>query len=1102
MKNVLHFTICLFIYVLQGFHPLMGSSQNLKSVYETEIDLALNNVSLKTALKAIEEKTGYSFAYDEEVLSNKKHIRIDFQGQARPVSDYLIKISKESNLHFHQVNNLITIRHISKNEDIQDLRLEIQIKEIVIKGRVTDKSDNSPLPGVSIIEKGTSNGTITDLEGNYTINVDDQSTLVFSFVGFVSQEIPVGNSNVINLEMESDIQQLQELVVVGYGRQRKMDITGSVASINLDDVEKTSSNNVLEALQGRIAGLDITTNNNSPGAEESFLIRGTNSLSASNSPLIILDGVPYYGSFNDINPSDISSVEVLKDASSAAIYGSRASNGVILITTRRGKTGKPKINYSARFGIQDLDSRTLEMMDIDGYINKTKEFARQQFGDPELWKDVLLDFMVENYESGNITNWVDDMVHPNAPQHEHTLSISGANDNSNYFTSLNYFKEKGVFEGSEIERISGRINFDYDISNYISAGTRLQVTRIDNGGFTADFITARRLSPFANYYEDDGETLAMYPFGNGIQGLGHPKAYSTYDTRKSIRNQLFSNLYLELRAPFLNGLSYRINAGYTLRNNDDAQYRTRNGRVGLFTGGTATIGDQTQNNLLVENIIKYQKTFKDHDLDLTLLYSRESQTLEASDIRGQGFANDLLLYHAIQTAEELSGSSSFSEWTMASYMARLNYSFNSKYLITMTMRRDGFSGFGADRKWGIFPSAAVGWNLSEESFMQGIELINNLKLRASYGLNGNQAVGAYAALASIGSKPYTFGDGGQTFPGVIPTSLPNPNLGWESTESLNVGIDFGILNNRLSGSLDYYNSKTNDLLLRRTIPATNGFNSILQNIGETANYGVEVTLSSENIRKNDFNWSSNFNIFLNRNKIVSLYGSNEDDDIANGWFIGQPIRVAYDYKITGLWQESEEEDISNSPQPTALPGYPKLLDFNGDTVITAEDRFIQGRIDPDFIAGLTNTFRYKSFDLTIVLHGKFGGLATNDVYRYFSFLGGAEGTDRNFPLYNFFDIDYWTPDNPDAEAPAIYTPTHYTLANFWENPSFVRVEQVSIGYNMPQGLLNKLPFERLRIYLTGRNLFAFTKFVGDPELVSNIDYPMTRVINLGVNVSL
>jgi hypothetical protein len=363
-------------------------------------------------------------------------------------------------------------------------------------------------------------------------------------------------------------------------------------------------------------------------------------------------------------------------------------------------------------------------------------------------------------------------------------------------------------------------------------------------------------------------------------------------------------------------------------------------------------------------------------------------------------------------------------------------------------------------------------------------------------------VGAYAALASIGSRPYTFGDTGLTFPGVIPTSLPNPNLGWESTESFNIGLDFGILDNRLSGTLDMYKSMTYDLLLRRSIPTTNGFNSIMQNIGNTENWGMELTLSSINIKNNDFTWTTDFNIFFNRNKIVDLYGNNEDD-IGNGWFIDEPLNVAYDWEIAGFWQEDEAELIPDSPQPDAEPGFPKILDKNGDNQISAEDREILGRRDPDFIAGLTNTVTYKSFDLTLVLHGKFGGIKANDVYRYFNFFS-TQGLPaaENFPIYNFFDIDYWTPENPDAPAPAIYMPIGFTYAQYWDNPTFVRIEQLSLGYTMPGSLIDRTPFENLRVFITGRNLFSFTKFVGDPELASNMDYPMTSTISLGINIGL
>jgi TonB-linked SusC/RagA family outer membrane protein len=893
--------------------------------------------------------------------------------------------------------------------------------------------------------------------------------------------------------MKTDAVGLDEVVVVGYGVQKRSDITGSVASYNMQDLEKRAATNVLDALKGQVAGLDITTGNNRPGAESSFLIRGMNSISASNEPLIILDGIPYNGDFNTINPNDIASVEVLKDASSAAIYGSRASNGVILVTSKKGSLGKPKINYLGRMGIQDQDDRTLELMDADGYINKTREFARFRLGDSDRWKELLPARFIENYEAGRIIDWSDAVIDKHAFQHEHNLSISGAGEKINYFTSLNYLDENGVYEGGSYSRLSFRTNLNYDITNWLSLGTNTMIGQIDHGGYEANFQAARRMSPFADFYNENGE-LEMYPMGSAIDGRGHPLAQVEYDTRDNITNSLFSNLTALVKVPYIEGLTYRFNYGLNLRSNKLGIYNTNKTPVGIRVGGQAQVSNREMFNYTMENIFDYSKIIGNHDFKFTGLYSREYFKEKSASTTATGFPNDLLTYHAIQTAEIINGTTDFEENMLISYMGRFNYNYNSKYLLTITMRRDGFSGFGADNKWGIFPSAALGWNIYNESFMQDFDFLSNLRLRLSYGETGNQAVGSYAALSRLGVKNYIYGDVSTSTVGFVPVQMANADLGWEATKSYNVGIDYGFLDNRLSGSIEYFNSNTEDLLLQRLVPRTNGVTTVLQNIGKTKNWGLEFSLNSVNIKNRDFTWTTNFNIYTNKNEIVDLYG-HKKDDIGNRWFIGESIRVAYYRPQDGLWQEGDDMSI----QPGAQPGFFKGVDRNGDGAISAADMYVHGSRDPDFVAGMTNSFTYKNFDLSILLHSRVGGMNTNDAYSYF-ITQYQDGNDANFVYYNYFDIDYWTPENTDAKAPAIYQPYQYYMVQLPENTTFLRLKEVSLKYTLPDQIIKTLPIERLSIFVTGKNLQTWTKFIGDPELNSNIDYPMTRTFVLGINL--
>lgn len=1077
----LNFILLSFIFVL---FSAAGLSQG------TRLSLNLQNASFEEFKIAVEEQTTYRFIYLNETTKGKS---ISVRAVNLLLEDVLDKSLSQVNLQYEIIlNRLIVITPIEDN---------IKQEGVQIKGTVTDRNTGKPLPGVNIVVKGKNRGTITDLNGKYEILVDDADSdiLVYSFVGYISVESPVHDKISLDILLKEDILGLEEVIVVGYGVQKKSDITGSVTSIRLDDLQTYAFVNVFDALQGQIAGLDIITTSNIPGEQQDLLVRGTNSLTASNSPLIILDGIPYNGNFSDINANDIASIELLKDASSAAIYGSRASNGVILINSRLGKSKKPTIQANTRVGFQNPDDRTVPVMSTEKYIEKTRQIAAYELGDPDRWQELLFPSLIDNYNQGISTNWVDDMLVKNALQMEHNISISGSNERTKYFTSINYYDEQGIFYNAKINRISFRVNLDFDITEWFKAGTRTMLSQIDNSGFAARYTDARKLSPYANYYEQDNETLAMFPYGQALLSTGHPKAYAFYDTNDDIRYQLFSNLYFEISAPFLEGLSYKLNFGLSRAPHIIGQYRSRLARLGSFSSGIAVSDNSMSKDWTMENLINYRKASGKHNLFFTGLYSREYGMNESSKIEGRGFPNDLLLYHAMQTAEDLSAATSFSENSLVSYMARLNYNFNSTYLLTLTFRRDGYSGFGKDKKWGNFPSLALGWNIADEAFMSTVDKISKLKIRTSLGINGNQAIGPYASYATLGSRPYTFGDGGITFPGVYPDKMATPNLGWESTSTFNFGVDFGLFRNRMSGSVEYYSSHTSDLLLNRTIPNTTGFSSVLQNIGETKNQGIEVEISTVNINTTSFSWRSNFNIFSNRNEILKLYGGKDTDDLSNLWFIGEAVNVAFDYVIEGLWQEGE--DIASSAQPDAEPGFIKLRDLNADNTINNADRKILGRQDPDFVAGLVNNFQFGNFDLSVVLYGRFGGLKQNTVYSYYDFFR-LEGYDKqSWHNYNFYDIDYYTKDNPDAEFPALYQPGDFSYAQKWENPSFLRIREITLRYSFPESILDKLPLEKLSVYASVKNLFTFTTFtIGDPELRRNDDYPMTRLLSLGLNL--
>ena len=781
--------ICIHLILIVPGLAQSSKTQSIKSIYETSLEITPMEYKISDIFAYIEDNTPYKFAYDIGQIEPDRLVYLSESN--KDVAFYLYQISKEANLQFQQVNNEISVKKIEEIENATENYIKVKIDQTRVEGIVKDDSDGSAIPGVNIVEKGTNNGIMTDANGYYSINIPEGAILVFSSVGYESQEINVGGRSVIDITLSQNVQQLADIVVIGYGVQEKSDVTGAVASFDMEDMARTASNNILDALKGRVAGLDITQGNNRPGAESQFLVRGMNSISASNQPLIILDGSPYFGDFNAINPNDISSIEILKDASSAAIYGSRGSNGVILITSKRGTTSKPSINYTARFGIQDQDSRTLQMMDVDGYINKAREHARYQLGDRDRWQELLPASFIENYENGEIVDWVDDMVVKHAFQQEHNLNISGNAENMNYFTSLNMLKDNGVYYGSSYQRINFRTNLNYTVNEWISFGTSTMVAQTDQGGYSADYMLARILSPFADYYDENGD-LALFPMGIAL-GKGHPMALPTYDTKDDVINTLFSNLNSEIKIPFIKGLKYKLNYGLNMAAGKVGTYNTTKTLVGLNQGGIARITDNNRFKATWENLIIYDNNFGKHNVNFTGLYSRERTTMEEDVAIGTNFPNDLLGYRAIQTAENQQVSSDYQESMLISYMARLNYNYDSRYLLTLTLRRDGFSGFGALKKWGNFPSVAVGWNIHREGFLTGNNVISNLRLRASYGINGNQGVtNPYAYLQQLSVKPYIYGDASASTIGFIPSQMANADLGWESTHSFNLGLDFGI----------------------------------------------------------------------------------------------------------------------------------------------------------------------------------------------------------------------------------------------------------------------------------------------------------------------
>ncbi|RAV98248.1 SusC/RagA family TonB-linked outer membrane protein [Pseudochryseolinea flava] len=971
-----------------------------------------------------------------------------------------------------------------------------------VSGQVTSSDDQSPLPGVNVLLKGTSNGTTTDAEGKFSLNVpDDEAVLIFTFIGFLPKEITVGNQTTFNLSLDSDIAQLSEVVVVGYGTQKRSDITGSVTSVPKDRLTNLPVTNVTQALQGSTAGLQITQASSVPGSAGSIQIRGINSINANTSPFIALDGMPFFGTLNDINPNDISSIEILKDASAVAIYGTRGSNGVILITTKRGanKDGKPNINFNAYAGVEDI-SNPLNPMGAEQYVQKYKDFLIAN----GITQTAVLPNLAErqNYDSGTTTDWMKQATQTGKIQ-EYNLSVSGGTQKVQYYFSATRLIQDGVIKGFQYNRTTVRSNLDAQVTDGLKVGMSSFFTDNNFDGGRAHLLQATAMSPYSVPKDANGKYI-IYPmapeqlFVNPLLGL-------TTDRDDGNKN-LTGSGYVEVTPKFAKGLKYQLKGSYVYTFGKVSTYA---GRAANDNSGTATVRDSTTNNWVVENVVSYNKDINKHHFDITGVYSAQKVSTLETEASASGFINDGLSYYDLLAGNSKSANSEANTYTLLSQLGRINYTYDNRYMLTLTARRDGYSAFGANKsKFGLFPSMAVGWNLHNEAFMSDFsDVVSQIKLRLSYGKTGNQAIAPNQTFTTATTVQQPFGGSIQT--GVLYNTLGNGNLSWESTTTLNGAIDFGLFDDRITGSFEVFKSKTEDILLRRALPGVNGYTDMWTNLGKMQNVGIELTVSSVNVDKGDFKWETSVNFSTYKNKILELYGDGKDD-IGNSWFIGEPLRVIYGYEKIGVWQTDDIGDYD----PVAKPGDIKFkdqptVDTNGDGrpdagdgIIDAKDRVIIGQRNPKWYGGITNTFHYKNFHLSIFIQTSQGGIKRNADLTY-----ADEAGRRNLPE----GFQYWTPENPGNYWPSLSAYKNYRGYHFAEDWSYVRLKDVRLSYNVPSSFLSRYGVNALTVYAAGRNLHTWTNWFGwDPEMNyasrgstgDQLNYPVVRSLSLGINLSL
>jgi len=1070
---------------------LVGLLQVSASGLAQQVTLNLKNTSLKEVFDEINKQTGYNFSWSSRTV--KENVRVDVKVKNVPLKNALDQVLRGLPLTYTIKDKNILLKEKEKAiiDKVKDFFFEeekVQQDDREISGKVVDKNGQT-LAGVNINVKGTDIRTSTDQNGSYTLRIPSETnaTLVFSSVGFMRQEIAINQQKTLDVTLLESISNLDEIVVVGYGTQKRTDITGSVASLSVDRLEGMPNSSLSQAIQGGIPGVTVQTTSAGATPSESIMIRGRNSIKASNSPLVVVDGVA--GSLNDVNPNDVLSVEVLKDASAASIYGSRGSNGVILVTTKSGKSGETQLKYNGFYAMQR-------------FANLPRLLTGEEFYKFKLEREPtsMTPSEQEVYDSGVFADWLDLSLRKGMSTN-HNLSFSGGFKNTTYYISGDLLNIKGLAVNDDYSKVTARINVDTKLKDWMTIGTRTQLGYTNAGGIAPSFDGSQgayMYNPLTIPFDENGDqNINPWPeyvnYRNPLEGLLADNIDEGY--------QVITNNYVIVDFPFAKGLQYRINTGVRFGLSNDATYYGRNTQTGFRDGGSASVSRGISRDIVIENIVNYTRDFDKHHVFLTGVYSFENSRDNTNRLSAQGFPNDFLKwYGAPQAALNLPGFSN-SENTLLSAMGRINYSYDSRYLLTLTGRSDGYSGFGAKTKRGFFPSMALGWNIINEDFFKWKDIFSQLKLRASIGLNGNQAVSAYETISRLASRDIV--DGAITLPGYIPSKLGQNNLGWESTKTVNLGIDFGFLNNRITGDINLYKSNTTDLLLDRTISPVSAFDQITQNIGETENKGLELSLVSTNISTTNFKWETSGNIAFVKNKIVSLYGYKDEngkeiDDLANRWFIGQPIRINYGYQWIGVWQLDE---AAEAEAHKTQPGYIKIRDVSGpdgvpDGILSAAyDRVIIGQRDPKYTWGMNNSFSYKNLRLSVFMYGIHGVTKENDL------LNDDVGRDIT---QNTTKKNWWTPDNPTNDWVMNRLDANRQegqIANAYENASFIRLRDVSLSYNFPADMLTRLGLAKFQIYVSGRNLHTFTKFGGtDPELSGQRDIPLQKEYTIGLNL--
>lgn len=1143
-KLIRYMKLTIF-FVLVGLMSVSAASYS----QNTKLNLRVENASITDFFAKVEDASEFYFFFKNDAVNIAKKVTLDVKDQT--IDKILDQVLAGTELKYKIVDRYIVISNDMERDGNMFLQ---QAQKFSVKGTVKTQS-GEPIPGVTVAVKGKTMGTITDANGSYNLDTPGAtSVLIFSFVGLKSQEISVNSKSIINVTMEEESIGLEEVVAVGYGTMKKSDLTGSVSSVKSSQVENEKPQVLQDILRGNIAGLQVGFSTSAKGGG-SMELRGDNTLTAGSDPLIVLDGVIYQGGLEDINPNDIEAIDVLKDASSTAVYGARSANGVILVTTKKGKQGKPVINVNSSIGLAEmatgkdvygpyefLDWRTKVMQSLNYYNTATNQ-KLYKFVDPTKlpsgvtetqWRDGsageltdiwlarigLLPVEIKNYKAGQSVDWTD-MVFQKGFRQDHNISLSGKNEAITYYFSMGYNNNDGIIVGDGFQSVRSRINLDANVTDWLSVGVNTQFANRDESKMNrynsdgslkdptiqADWALRVNNSPWGSIYKDDNTTWRISPVDDLGRGAKHPLYDMTFQSRRQFYNTLNTTLYAKVKLPF--NISYQMNFAprfewYEFMNHQSTQHED----WALF-GGQAKREQSKTYSWQIDNLIKWNQTFnKIHKFDVTLLVNAEKLQSWSNTMSAQSFQpTDALGYHRMEAGvgSTFQITSNDQYETANALMGRLFYSLKDKYMLTMTMRRDGFSAFGQNNPYGYFPSAALGWVFTEENFAKN-NLLSYGKFRFSWGSNGNRAIGRYDGLSDMSTGKYPY----QTLAGTVyegtqlyVNRMANPNLKWEQTESFNFGLDYSIKNGLFDGSVDYYVANTKDVLVSRALPDILGFSSVATNLGQVNNHGIEIVLNSRIMKRENFAWNANFNFTLNRNKIVSLYGDlvdvkdasgavigqKEPDDYTNNWFIGKAIDIIWQPKIVGVWQIGEETEAAKFGQ---FPGDFHLQDLNGDYKINDLDKQFLGYKEPRFRWNMRQDFTFfKNFEASFMFYSYWGHKGT---------MNSAKNRDSFPERVNSYKMKFWTPETPYNDYARIYSAEGGAVFDVWRDRSFIRLDNISLSYNVPTSLLHRAQIQNLKIFTTIRNVgwWAPSWNFWDPENSG----PNPRYYTIGVNLTL